>query len=366
MSLLLFFIVLVILVVVHEFGHFVVAKLSGMKVEEFGFGFPPRLFAKKKGETVYSFNALPFGGFVKILGESEVDIAERCLAGTVSQADLKRSFVAQKWWKQALVVVAGVVFNFLLAWLLMSIGFAVGMPVAAGDKAVANEALLVTSVLADSPAALAGLRTGDRIVSVFDGGATPELNEKSFQNFIAAHDGQEIGLVIARGGEEETIRVTPISGVIAEKPGIGISLALVGIKKLPPHLAVVEGFKETVLLTKQTATILATLIRDAFVGEAKLDSLTGPVGLVGVVGSAFALGFVHLVSLTALISVNLAIINLVPFPALDGGRLVVILLERLIGRRISPKAIGTANALGFIILIFLLILVTYNDIIRLF
>ena len=366
MSIPLFFIVLLVLVIVHEFGHFAMAKLSGMKVEEFGFGFPPRLFSWGKGETKYSFNALPFGGFVKILGENPADLAEHCLAGTVKKEDFTRSFAIARPWKQAVVVVAGVVFNFLLAWILFSAGFMIGMPVAV-DKStpVADRSLLITSVLLDSPADFAGLKAGDEITAISDGGAVGELTESSVQNFVAAHQNKEIGIMIERGGKKETISITPIKGVLAGKAGIGVSLALVGVKKLPPHLAISEGLKRTALLTKETAVVLGSLVRDAFIGKAKLDSLTGPVGLVGVVGSAFELGIVHLISLTALISINLAVINLVPFPALDGGRLLVILLERIKGSALSPKIINTANTLGFILLIFLLILVTYNDITRL-
>jgi len=365
MSVILFFIVLVVLVIVHEFGHFLVAKLSGMKVEEFGFGFPPKLFSVRKGETEYSFNALPFGGFVRILGENPLEVTERCLAGTLTDQDAKRSFSAQSAFKQGMVVIAGVVFNFLLAWVLFSAGFMIGMPVAAPkDDSVTNTALLITSVVKDSPAAKAGFQLGDKIVGLSNG-AVAELTEESVPNFIAAHLNEEVQISVERGGEQKNISVIPEEGVVVGRAGIGISLAYVGIEKLPFFKSIWAGLKHTALLSRETALSLFNLVRDAFLGQARLDSLTGPVGLVGIVGSAYHLGIVHLIALTALISINLAIINLVPFPALDGGRLVVIILEKLKGSALSPKIVNTINTLGFVLLIFLLILVTYHDILRL-
>jgi len=362
MSILIFFIILLVLVIAHEFGHFVIAKLAGMRVDEFGFGFPPRLFARKKGETEYSFNALPFGGFVKIFGEDPNEIAELCLAGKLTPEEAKRSFVSQNKLKQAAVVVAGVVFNFILAWFLLSLGFVIGMPtqVAKGEDSAAN--VIITSVLPNSPAALAGFKPADKIIKI---GNESKLDESVVQNFIASHPNQEINITIERAGEIKNISVVPKEGVIENHAAIGVSLALVGIKKLPIHLAFWEGFKKAAVMTKEVAIAFGKFIRDAFLAQAKISSLTGPVGLVGIVADTYKLGLVNLLSLTALISINLAVINLVPFPALDGGRLLLIFIEKLKGSAISPKLVSKLNLIGFVLLIFLLVFVTYFDVRRL-
>ena len=367
MSILLFFIVLIVLVIAHEFGHFIVAKISGMRVDEFGFGFPPKIASIKRGETEYSFNALPFGGFVKIFGEDGEEVAKSCVAGELTEKEASRSFVGQNRLKQAAVVVAAVFFNFLLAWFLLSAGFMIGMPTAgsSSDLKIKDAALVIVNVLPNSPAEEAGILPGDKILALNDDSSF-EITEESVQNFIAGHADKEIKIEIKRGEDLKNISITPMLGVIEDHAGIGVSLAVVGIKKLPVHLAIWEGLTSSLKLTRDTAVALFGFARDAFLGKAHIDSLTGPVGLVGIVGDAYRLGIAHLISLTALISINLAIINMIPFPALDGGRLLIILLERIKGSSISPKIVGIVNTFGFILLIILMVVVTYKDIVRIF
>ncbi len=358
------------LVLVHEFGHFITAKKSGIRVDEFAFGFPPRLFSKKKGETTYAFNALPLGGYVKIFGENPDD-------ESISGPDASRSFVNKPARVQAMVLFAGIFFNLLLAWLLFSVGFISGMPSALDsgydNKYIDNAALTITSVSKGTPAEQAGLKIGDKISAVTivgekDGGlVTPEVDV--FQKFIAAHDTVPLEIDVVRGTEHTVIPVTPAQNVIPddkEKAAIGISMGMIGTLKLPVHKAIWEGLTMTARVTGATAASLYHLIKDAVTGHGSLSSITGPVGIVGVVGDAAHFGFVYLLSFTALISINLAVINFIPFPALDGGRLLFLLIEKIKGSRITPKIANAFNSVGFALLIILMLVVTYHDIVKLF
>lgn len=353
-----------VVVIAHEFGHFIVAKKSGIRVDEFAFGFPPRLFTVKKGETNFSFNAVPFGGYVKIFGENPNE-------ENISGPDSKRSMANKPKRIQAAVLVAGVTFNILLAWLLFSIGFMTGLPSSVGTEnqtAIKNPTLVVTSVLKDSPAEKAGLASGDKIVALHVdklGGETRDNPDvEMLKTFIQTNGTNQITLDIERQKEKMSINITPAKGVDGI-PAIGVSLDMIGILKLPIHKAVWEGLKLTGSLTWGTAKAFGNLIGGAFSGSSDLKDITGPVGIVGIIGDAAKFGIAYLLSFTALISINLAIINLVPFPALDGGRLLFLLIEKIKGSRINPKVFNMANAIGFGLLIILMIVITYHDIAKL-
>ncbi len=358
MSILLFIIILAVLILVHEFGHFIAAKRAGVRVDEFGIGFPPRLFSKKYGETTYSLNLFPIGGFVKIFGE---DPNEESISGN----DSKRSLTHKSKWIQAWIITAGIIFNIILAWILISAGFMFGLPYSADDTKygarVENTSLTITQVLPKAPAELAGLKGGDKIISINAGGGsleTPGLD--STQKFIASHD--EITLAYMREGEVKTIVIKTEAGIVDGRRAIGISMDMTGTLKLPVHLALYAGFTTTATLTWATTIGLFDFFKNIFTGQADFSAVSGPVGIVGIVGDASALGFVYLLTLTALISINLAIINLLPFPALDGGRLFFIIIEAIKGSPIKPIVANTANGIGFLLLILLMIVVTYSDI----
>lgn len=364
MSVIIFIIVLAILVLVHEFGHFIVAKKSGIKVSEFGIGFPPRIWGKQKGETLYSVNAIPFGGFVKIFGE---DPDEESLSGP----ERMRSIIAKPRYIQAAVLVAGVFFNILFAWALISIGYMVGFPTPenhTGPGIVENAELVVTSVSPDSPAYKAGVKSGDVIASAISEGKyeLQELSPQALSNFIEAHGKDGVALTINRGTETLVIDTLAEEGIIQGKVAIGIGMDMIGTLKLPAYLAIYEGGKDTVRILEATALSLLSFIGQAFQGNADISQVTGPVGIVGIVGDVSKLGFVYLLSFTALISINLAVINLFPFPALDGGRLVIVAIEAIRRKAISPNILNVVNGVGFIVLILLMILVTTQDIIRIF
>ncbi len=352
------------LVVSHEFGHYIAAKKSGIKVTEFGFGYPPRICKLfTKGETEFTLNWLPFGGFVKIFGEDADD-------ENTNGPERDRSFVHKPARIKAMVLVAGVFFNFILAWLLISIGFMSGLPTSTGAEPAGytlnNTALVITSVLPKSPADIAKLKAGDKIISLAEGkDLLNNPNTDTLKSFITSHSEKEINILYTRAGVSESATVTPKANLLSGTPGIGIGMDMIGTLKLPVHIAVWEGLKLTWDLTKHTAGSLWKLVHDAVVGHADLSGIAGPVGIVGIVGDAYHFGFIYLLSFTALISINLAIINLLPFPALDGGRLLFLIIEKIKGSRINPKIANAINTIGFAILIIFMLIVTYHDIIKL-
>lgn len=362
MSIIIFIIILAALVFVHELGHFIAAKRSGVRVDEFGIGFPPSLWKKKIGETVYSINAFPVGGYVKIFGENPDD---ESLKGT----DSARSLTHKPRIVQAWIISAGIIFNLLFAWVLISFGFMVGLPYSVDDSSygarVQNAKLIITQITPDSPAQTAGLKAGDTILELSSGPdvvSSPVI--ETTQKFIASHD--EVELTFARGAETKTTTVRGVEGIIDDRRAIGISMDIIGTLKLPVHEALYAGGTATASLVGSMTVGILNFFKNIFVGDASFDGVSGPVGIVGIVSDASTLGFVHLLSLTAVISINLAIINILPFPALDGGRLFFLLIEAIKRSPIKPVVANTANGIGFILLILLMVVVTYHDIVKIF
>lgn len=366
MSIIIFLIVLAALVFVHELGHFIAAKKSGIRVDEFGIGFPPKLISKKIGETVYSLNLIPFGGFVKIFGENPDD-------ESLTGPDSERSFVNKPRHIQAMVLVAGIVFNFLFAWLLISISFMSGVAASSADYAqyanrIQDERLIVTTITPGSPAEAAELKAGDVIKEVRSGSLSVEgetLTIEAVQNIINESKGNDITIEYVRGDESGEKVVSATEGIVDDRYAIGIGMDNAGTLSLPIHLAIWEGGKLTLYMIKAVTVGLADFIYSAFVGEADFQSVSGPVGIVGLVGDATRLGFTYLMMFTAIISINLGVINLVPFPALDGGRLFFVLIEAIRRKSIAPQVANTVNAVGFALLLLLMFVVTYKDIAKL-
>jgi regulator of sigma E protease len=350
-------------VFVHELGHFLVAKASGIRVDEFAIGFPPRLVSKKVGETIYSLNLVPFGGYVKIFGENPD-------TESLSGPDSKRSFVNKNRMVQAAVLVAGITFNFLFAWLLLSAGYFFGSPVPLEGYekyTLTDKHTIIISVLPESPAAEAGLKLEDSILFLERG--TTRLERplaEEVEKFVAEGGTQEITLGYERAREAQTIKIKPEGGFVEGKAIIGVSLASIGTLKVGfPH-AFIEGTKTTWYVTRATAVGLWSFFSQAFQGQADFSSVTGPVGIANLVGEASRQGFIYLLSFTAIISLNLAIINFLPFPALDGGRLLFVAIEAVIRRRIKPQIQNVVNSVGFAILITLMLVVTWKDIAKFF
>ena len=363
MSILIFLIVLVVLIVAHEFGHFIVAKKSGIRVDEFGIGFPPKLFGVKKGETEYTVNAMPFGGFVKIFGENP---DEESLYGP----DSAHSFVNKPKYIQAGVIVAGVFFNILLAWILFSAGFMSGLPMPVGSvpegASIHNPVLVVTGVEAGTPAALSGFVAGDKIVALEEGMTRLDvISVPSVQSFIAPREGKSIAVSVKHGDEMLQKLVVPAAGIVPDRAAIGITMDMVGTVKLSLLSAIFEGGKLALVLTWETIKAFGNLIADMFAGTADFSGIAGPVGIVGLVGDASEFGFVYLLGFVAIISINLAVLNLIPFPALDGGRLLFLIIETIKGSPMNPKITNVIHTVGFVVLIGLLLAVTWNDVARL-
>lgn len=360
MTIILFFVILALLVLVHELGHFFSAKAANIRVDEFGIGFPPRIASFTKGETRYSLNVIPFGGFVKIFGENPDEV--------IGEEDHPRNFLHKGKWVQAGVLVSGVAGNLLLAWLLVSVGFLTGLPAPVDGqwKRLARDPkLTVTSVIPNSPAERAHLKPGDVLTALSRGGREPSsLSPEVVRDFITSSE-EPLTIALRRGGTEHRVTVTPLPNLIENRPAIGISMEMIGIVKLPPVSALREGGKLTLNLVGAVAAGLFRLLGDAISGEADFSQISGPVGLVGLVGDARTLGFSYLLSFTAFISINLAVINLIPFPALDGGRLLFVAIETIIRRRIPATITRALNTVGFIFLIALMLTVTYHDVTKL-
>ena len=366
MTILLFLAVLFVLILVHEWGHYIVAKKTDMQVDEFAIGFPPRLFSRRYGETEYSLNALPIGGYVKIVGENAEDIAEGHVATTND-----RSFVAKSKWAQAAVLIAGVTMNIIFAWLLYVVIFMVGVPTVVDEAAAGDNArLVVTQVLPDSPAEVAGIPISATITEVQHNDIVlGTLSPSAFSQFTQEHRDEPIQVTYQYNDIDFVTSVTPTTDVISEVPeqvAVGVSLGLIETVKQPFLNALWQASQTTIQNLGAIVIGLGSLLADAVIGQADLSQVAGPVGIAGMVGDAAAFGFTSLLLFTAVISLNLAVINMLPFPALDGGRLVMVGIEAATRKPINPVWVGRLNLIGIVLLLSLMVVVTYNDILRLF
>ena len=236
------------------------------------------------------------------------------------------------------------------------------------QRALSNQNLVITSILPETPAATAGLQIGDKVLSIVADDARlagSALTPEAVQNFIKERAGVPLLFSLNRGGALTDLEIVPKSGLLEGRAAIGVSLDIIGILKLPIHKALWQGLKDTSILTVRTAVSLGKLVKDSIFGQADFSSITGPVGIVGIVGDAYQFGLAYLLSFAALISVNLAVINLIPFPALDGGRLLFLLIEKIKGSPIKPKVANIFNTVGFLLLLLLMAVVTYHDIVKL-
>lgn len=350
MYLLLFILILVALILVHECGHFLAAKFFGIPVEEFGVGFPPRIAAIKKGGTEYSVNWLFIGGFVKIVGQES------------------RSRVVQ-----AVVLLAGVVFNILFAWLALSAGYMTGLP-ASTSQAEAFRGIelrevhtTIVAVLPGSPASKAGLLAGDVVQDVQTGSASLFSNSPAseVEKFIANHQNESILLQVLREGKQQEFLAVPESGFATGKKIIGVQLDNVGVLQLPPHRAMAQGAVLAWHMTTDTALGLGGFLKNIFFGAADFSSVAGPIGIASIGAVAVKSGFATAIILTALISINLAIINLLPIPGLDGGRLLIIILEGITRRSVPQKFSTVLTLTCMALLLLLMLVVSAHDIARL-
>jgi len=336
-----FLLVLVVLVVAHELGHFLTAKARGVRVMEFGIGFPPRILGIKKGDTIYSINALPLGGFVKLAGEEDPRVAG--------------SLASKGYGTRLLVLSAGSLMNLLLPIVILSVAFMV-------PHNVYTAPVVIQDVAENSPAAAAGILPGDTVISV--NGNTLN-NSSDLQRHIQLNLGKEIDIMVKHADSTvETVQVTSRWKPPQGEGSIGVLMAsaagsiTVESVSEPIWRAVPMGAEECY----QTLVLFKNEIIRWFIG-ASAPQLTGPVGIAELTGEVVESGFSPLLEFSAFLSINLGIINLLPLPALDGGRIVLVLLEMIRGgRRVSAKVEGYIHLVGFTLLIALMVLVTYSDI----
>lgn len=370
-TIILFILILGLLIFVHEFGHFVAARRMGAKVEEFGMGFPPRIFGihrNRQGKwqkvwgnkesdsntsTIYSLNWLPIGGFCKIKGEDDN-----------SQKD-NDSFASKKIWQRSLILIAGVSMNVLLAMVLLIVGFKIGLPVAieegVSDEQIRDRKVQIMAVSENSPAANSGLAMGDQIVSVA-GQAVDQTGQ--IQAITQANQGQAITLEIIRGEEKRELSLTPRSEFPADDGPVGVSLVETGIVSYPWHQAFVKGIVATFTMLVAIIVALFSIIKNLLIGAGVAEELSGPVGIAVMTGQMARLGYVYILQFVAILSINLAIINLFPLPALDGGRLIFLAVEKIRGKRVSRKLENKIHLTGFAFLLLLMLAVTFRDVFK--
>lgn len=432
MNIVVFILILAVLVLVHEFGHFILAKKNGILVEEFGFGFPPRLFGKKIGETLYSINLFPIGGFVKLHGEEYEDIGP---------GKRERTFAYKKPWQKTLVIIGGVIGNFMLGWVLISYLFTQGVPVPVNT-------VLVEKTLSGGPAQQAGLQPKDEIIKLivlgkkqetatpadkktytiqkgdtlwtiaetfyssgyfaYDIARTnhiinpnlihqgnnlilPELQNtalkfspavskikqqpnrtyaiKTTNDLIALSkqfEGIAIQLVIIRNHKNFTVSLTPRKNPPKGQGPLGIVITSFIEKRYPWYQAPISGLAEAFSISKKIIVELVKIIVRFVTLQKPNVEVTGPIGIARYTSEAMRFGSNALLELIALLSLNLAIINILPFPALDGGRLVLILYEWMTKKRVNKTIERYLNLAGFFVLIILAISISIHDIIKIY
>lgn len=370
MTVLIFFIVLGLLVFVHELGHFYVARRNGVYSEEFGFGFPPRIFGFRKvdgkykfffgnkdvesEDTIYSMNWIPLGGFVKIKGE----------AGDCDEPD---SFSSKSVWQRFQIISAGVVMNFLFAMVLLSIGFWLGLPGVIDENTpidqYENVKVQIVNVQQDSPAQEAGVQPGDEIISINDK-MVGQLSNVS--EYIVASESDTLSLKVSRLGKEEVLEVSRKIEEGKDKPTIGVGLVETGIISYPWYKSIWMGIITTLGLIWTIIVGFYEVIKGLIIGSGQSAELAGPVGIAVLTGQIADMGFVYLLQFTALLSINLGVLNFFPFPALDGGRAVFLLIEKVRGEPVSQKVENMVHTAGFVLLLGLILIITFNDIINLF
>lgn len=323
-------IIFCLLIFVHELGHFIVAKACGVKVNEFAIGMGPAIFKKQKGETLYAVRLFPIGGFCAMEGEDE-------------DSEDDRAFNNKPAWQRALVLAAGSFMNLLTAVVLMIvIAFVVG-----------QATTTVNEVLDDSPAYKAGMMSGDRIVEV-DGTAVDEWNDVITCIGESSRDTADI--VVERDGTKQTLTAALEYDKESGRNKIGITPEM----KHSVAGSVGSGMKNTWNMT----VMMYKVIKQLFTGDVSVSELSGPVGIVYAVNQSAKAGVIYVVYLASLLSLNLAIMNMLPFPALDGGRLLFLLIRKITGKRITDAVEGKIHFIGIILLMVLMVYVTWNDIVK--
>lgn len=378
LNIIIFIAILALLVLVHEFGHFLAAKKFKMYVEEFGFGFPPKIKGWKKGETVWSINAIPLGGFVKIAGEDgdigpndyvaeekivaqeesvevvetgtkEIIVEEKIIEiDKASEIPHESFFSSKPIWQRIIVLISGVTMNLILGWLILVVVFIFGT----------KPVVVVSQVSKDSPAYTSGIKEGDKIVGY--------SSMDAFISYINSNKGKQISLEVQNGQETKQIEVTPRINAPKGEGSLGVGLSAGGVEKEPFFRAIWDATKASWQIFMMIYSTLFRLIVGFFYGPNLFKYISGPVGIFEATSQAAGLGIGYLANLIAFISINLAAINIFPFPALDGGRVIFLIIEKIKGSPVSTRIQQIFNGAGFALLIALILAVSVQDIIRIF
>lgn len=368
MPLILFLLVLSVLVLIHEAGHYLTARLFGVKADEFGYGFPPRLIGfvkdgkgtwKKIGRTdngkyrntIWSINWLPLGGFVRIKGEQP---------GEEHGAD---SFHNKPIWQRVVILAAGVTMNWILAFLLFTVVFMSGTLAVLEDlpsgAVIKDRSIRITQVLPGSPAERGGLKINDVVISI--NGVAPRTFENA-REIIFDQGEQTFPFVVEREHERTTLTVTPAFVKEANRVALGIGLADVGRVSFSPATAAKAAALATFGYTKAILATFGDLLKDLFAWRAPSQDLSGPVGIAVLTGQIAQQGFIPLLQFAAVLSINLAVINFLPIPALDGGRVMFLVIEKLRRRAMSRRLEAGIHNAAFLILITLILVITVRDV----
>jgi regulator of sigma E protease len=351
------FISLVSLIILHEFGHFILAKKFGVDVEEFGVGYPPRLFGRKIGNTIYSINLLPFGAFVKIKGE----------IGEISDS---KSFSGRPIWQRFLIVLGGVLVFLIISWILISISFKIGTPMAISDEEIATQSKVqIIAIAKNSPAEKAGLKAGDFIREFKIQNSKFKIEKvKEIQELTQKYKGEKVTLIVERGKEIFEVEIIPRENPPEGEGPMGIVLSRVAFLSYPWFLAPIEGLKATFNLTFSVLKAIPKLIFEILT-KRKVPAgveIVGPVGIFNLSWQMVNLGLNYYLRFLALISIYLAVFNILPIPALDGGKILFLGIEFIRKKPVSPKIEQNITAVFFALLVFLMVLVTIKDILKIF
>lgn len=360
-AVLIFILVLGLLVLIHECGHAIAARIAGVTVEEFGIGFPPRLLSWKKNNTLYTLNVIPLGGFVRLKGIAEHS-TERLNDDQVGNFQYKPIGV------RLLIVAAGILMNALIAVVLFAIAYTIGFqqvkPLTPTNARISNPQVEVVSLLPEGAATRAGIQPGDRVI---------QLNEQTiatteeFQSVMGQSLGTTVQVHILRNDEQVTLPVAAerIDYNGQQLIGIGVGLQDTVHLRYTWYRAPIVALQTTAYLTGAIFKALADALQQLFIDRNVPEGLTGPVGIAVITGQVTKSGIVALLQFSAILSINLALFNILPIPALDGGRLFFLLIEMITRRKVNQRVETIVHQLGFVLLIGLMILVTYNDILRL-
>lgn len=329
-----------LLILPHEFGHFIAAKKFNVKVNEFSFGMGPKIYSKNKGETLFSLRLIPIGGYCAMEGENE-------------ESEEERAYNNKKPWQKLIILVAGATMNIVVAFLIVFLSYTIS----------GQATRVIDDVTVSSPAYNAGLKSSDVILYIDD---NKVKNWSDVGNFISEKNGEEVTFIVKRNNEKVSINVTPNKEEVFDENNVSLGYRyIVGIQSRVTHNPII-AVKSSVETTFGLVDLTVESLKMLFNGDASINDLAGPIGVVQIVDETKSYGFMSYLLIVALLSVNIGLLNLLPIPALDGGHVVFVLFTMITKKEVSKKVEASINAIGLFLLLFLAIIVAGNDISRIF